>query len=73
MRSFELFARWVMPRFHGQIAPLAASQKWAKDNRQTIFAPVSAAVKKAYTDAGHSVPVDYQARLLGARDVKDET
>ena len=70
LESFELFARWVMPRYQGSLDSIVASRDWCRDNRRTIFAPVSAAVKKAYTDAGHEAPDDYKLRLLGARDIE---
>lgn len=71
-RSFELFARWVMPRFQGSLDTIVRSREWAKANQKTIFAPVSSAVKQAYTDAGHAVPEDYKMRLLGAKHVNEE-
>ena len=30
-KSYELFARYVMPRFQGSAAPLAASNEWVRD------------------------------------------
>ena len=69
LNSYELFARWVMPRFQGSLDALARSEAWCRENRKTIFAPSVAAVHKAYTDAGHVAPEDYQKRLLGAEDV----
>ena len=68
LKSFELFARWVMPRYQGSLDALVASQQWARDNRQSIFAPSVAAVRRAYRDAGRKPPGDYRQRLLGARD-----
>ena len=68
--SFELFARWVMPRYQGSLDTITASRDWCRENRKTIFSPTTAAVKKAYTDAGHEAPADFDMRLLGARDVE---
>jgi limonene 1,2-monooxygenase len=68
--SFELFARWVMPRYQGSLDTITASRDWCRDNRKTIFAPMTAAVKKAYTDAGREAPADFDMRLLGARDIE---
>ncbi len=68
MKSFELFARWVMPRFQGSLDTVVASREWTKANRRTIFSPNVAAIAKAYTDAGKPVPEEYKARLAGARD-----
>ncbi len=69
LKSFELFARWVMPRYQGSLDAPLASQQWARDNRQSIFSPSVAAVEKAYTDAGRKAPQDFNQRLLGARDI----
>lgn len=68
MQSFELFARWVMPRFQGSVDSIYASRDWARANRKSIFTPSIAAVKKAYDDAGRAVPEDYKKRLLGTLD-----
>ena len=69
MRSYELFARYVMPRFQGSLDTIMASNAWAKSNRRTIFGPNVAAITKAYTDAGRAVPEEFRARTPGARDV----
>jgi limonene 1,2-monooxygenase len=50
MRSFELFARYVMPRFQGSLAGVEASQRWASENRETLFGQTVAAITKATTD-----------------------
>ena len=55
-RSFELFARWVMPRFQGSLAMPAASREWCSENRNGIFGPSIGAIRKAFTDAGQDVP-----------------
>jgi limonene 1,2-monooxygenase len=68
MKSFELFARWVMPRFQGSLDTVVASREWTKANRRTIFSPNVAAIAKAYTDAGKPIPEEYKTRLAGARD-----
>ncbi len=68
MKSFELFARWVMPQFQGSVDSIRASQDWTKARRKDIFVPSIAAVKKAYDDAGRTAPEDYKARLLGTMD-----
>jgi limonene 1,2-monooxygenase len=69
-RCYELFARWVMPKFQGQLEMQTASRDWCRENRKTIFGPNVAAIQKAYTDAGKPVPEEYKTRLAGGRDVK---
>ncbi len=70
-KSYELFARYVMPRFQGSLDSIIASNEWARSNRRTIFGPNVAAIRKAYTDAGRDVPEDFRQRTPGARDVAD--
>ena len=65
-RSYELFARYVAPRFQGSLDTVKASFEWAKSNSATIFGPNVAAVRKAYEDAGKAVPEDFTTRLTGA-------
>jgi limonene 1,2-monooxygenase len=55
-RSFELFARWVMPRFQGTLAMPQQSRDWVSANRESIFAPNMAALKQAFRDAGQEAP-----------------
>jgi limonene 1,2-monooxygenase len=69
-RSYELFARYVMPRFQGSLDTVAASHQWARDNRKTVFSPNVEALRKAFADAGRAVPAEFHARASGARDVE---
>jgi len=62
-RSFELFARWVMPRFQGSLRMPEESRAWCVENREGIFAPNLDALKQAFTDAGQSVPDMERLRL----------
>jgi limonene 1,2-monooxygenase len=68
-RSYELFARWVMPRFQGTLEMPKASYDWAVANRKTIFGPNVAALRQAFTDTGRTPPDAFDARAAGARDV----
>ncbi len=67
-RSYELFARWVMPRFQQSLDRPQNSRDWAAANRKTIFGPNVAALRKAFTDAGRAVPDSFAARASGGRD-----
>jgi len=68
LRSYELFARYVMPRFQGSIEMTRGSNEWARENRRTIFSPNVEAIRRAFTDAGREVPAEFQQRTSGARD-----
>ena len=69
LKSYELFARYVMPRFQGSLDTVAGSNQWCRDKRKTIFGPNVAAIRKAFTDAGKPVPKEFMARTAGASDV----
>ena len=63
LRSYELFARWVMPRFQGSAEAPSASREWCSENRGGIFGPAMNALKKAFTDAGQEVPDTMRMKL----------
>jgi limonene 1,2-monooxygenase len=69
LRSYELFARYVMPRFQGSLETIRDSNEWARGNRKTIFSPNVDAIRRAYLDAGRAIPEDFRQRTSGARDV----
>jgi len=68
LRSYELFARHVMPHFQGSLGPIIGSNAWARENRRQVFGATPEAVRRAFTDFGHSVPEEYRSRTIGARD-----
>jgi len=68
-KSYELFARYVMPRFQGAAAPLVASNEWVRANRKRVLGANVEAVRRAYTDTGRPVPEEYRFRTVGARDI----
>ncbi|MDI3307163.1 MAG: LLM class flavin-dependent oxidoreductase [Acetobacteraceae bacterium] len=63
LRSYELFARWVMPRFQHSVETTIASREWCSVNRTGIFGPSMSALRKAFTDAGQEVPDHMRLRL----------
>jgi limonene 1,2-monooxygenase len=68
LRSYELSARYVMPRFQGSLDTVAGSSEWARANRKTIFGPSVEAIRKAYADAGRPLPKEFMVRTSGAAD-----
>jgi limonene 1,2-monooxygenase len=50
LRSYELFAREVMPRFQSSTASLVNSRDWAAENRPTFIGAATGAVMKAFQD-----------------------
>lgn len=49
-RSYELFARYVMPHFQGHLEPLERSRDFAADNRERFMGRAMEAVTKAFED-----------------------
>jgi limonene 1,2-monooxygenase len=68
-KSYELFARYVMPRFQGVLDPVMGSNAWLRANRKKVLAGNVEAVRRAFTDTGRVVPDEYRFRTVGARDV----
>jgi limonene 1,2-monooxygenase len=62
-KSYELMARYVMPKFQGQLAPIVDSQQWVANNRETIFGTTPAAMLKAFADAGKEIPPEMAERM----------
>jgi limonene 1,2-monooxygenase len=70
LKSYELFARYVMPRFQGLLDTVRGSNDWARGNRKTIFSPNVEAIRRAYLDAGRPIPAEFRQRTSGARDIE---
>ena len=47
LRSYELIARYVMPKFQGTTTSLKASQQWASDNRIELMESRKKSIDKA--------------------------
>ena len=69
LRSYELFARYVMPQFQGSLDTVIGSNKFVRDNRARVVGGTVEAVRRAFTDHGRAVPEGYRERTIGARDV----
>jgi limonene 1,2-monooxygenase len=69
LKSYELFARYVMPRFQRSTDTLIGSNQWIRDNRRRILGNNVEAVRRAFTDTGRAVPDEYRYRTVGAQDV----
>jgi limonene 1,2-monooxygenase len=71
MRSYELFARYVMPRFQGSLETIRDSNEFVRSNRARVVGGTVDAVRRAFTDQGRDVPEGFRERTIGARDVAD--
>ncbi len=68
LRSYELFARYVMPQFQGSLDTVIGSNQFVRDNRQRVVGGTVEAVRRAFTDHGRAVPEGFRERTIGARD-----
>ncbi len=71
MRSYELFARYVMPRFQGSLETIRGSNEFVRSNRAQVVGGTVEAVRRAFTDQGREMPEGFRDRTIGARDVAD--
>jgi limonene 1,2-monooxygenase len=55
-RSYELFARWVAPRFQNSLAPIETANTWAADNREALNKNEVSAVVAAFNTLGAPAP-----------------
>ncbi len=69
LRSYELFARYVIPQFQGSLDMIAGSNQFVRDNRKRVVGGTVEAVRRAFTDQGREVPEGYRERTIGARDL----
>ena len=61
--SYELFARYVAPKFQGQLDRISDSQEFVSSHRTTIFGPNAAAIGKAFIDGGVALPEPMLQRM----------
>jgi len=72
-RSYELLARYVAPRFQGQLDAIVDSRNWVEGNMRTVFGATPVAMERAFTDAGKPLPpamAEAQAKRLARQAAK---
>ena len=67
-KSFELFARYVAPRFQGQLASVEGTQQWVASGGGAVSFSRNDVLAKAFTDAGQDIPDFLQAPAEAASD-----
>jgi limonene 1,2-monooxygenase len=50
LHSYELLARYVMPQFQGSVLSTEASNRWARERRDTLMAGRTSAIERARQD-----------------------
>ncbi|MCY3923245.1 MAG: LLM class flavin-dependent oxidoreductase [Chloroflexi bacterium] len=65
-RSYELFMRYVAPRYQGQLDRIVASRDFVEDRQLDIFGAGNKAMAKAFADAGKEMPEAFRQGLESA-------
>ena len=65
-RSYELWARYVAPRFQGQLQTIEDNRDWIEGSLATVFSNVGPAFAKAFEDGGKPVPEPIAKALAAA-------
>ena len=71
-RSYELWARYVAPRFQGQLGVIEANRDWIEEHQGTVFGPGTAAYVKAFADAGKELPQQMKDALEAAKKAREQ-
>lgn len=70
-RSYELWMRYVAPRFQGQVRVIEDNRDWIEDHLGAVFGKTQAAQVKAFGDAGKELPPEVQAQMDAARRARE--
>ncbi len=70
-RSYELWARYVAPRFQGQLDVMEANRNWIEGDLTRVFAHTAKAQVKAFSDAGKQLPPEVKAAMDAMRKARE--
>lgn len=70
-RSYELIARYVAPRFQGQLESLEDNRNWIEERLGKVFGGTAQAQVKAFTDAGKDLPPAMLAAMEAMRKARE--
>lgn len=71
LRSYELWMRYVAPRFQGQIEVLEANRNWIEGHLGEVFAKTAQAQVKAFSDAGKELPPEVKEQMDAMRRARE--
>ncbi|MFN0094529.1 MAG: LLM class flavin-dependent oxidoreductase [Dehalococcoidia bacterium] len=71
IHSYELFQRYVAPRFQGQMAPIIENRDWIEGKMNDVFGGVGKAYVRAFKDLGKDVPPELTAGLEAQRKARE--
>jgi limonene 1,2-monooxygenase len=71
-RSYELWMRYVAPRFQGQLDTVVEARDWVEDAMGSVFGNLDRAFEKAFQDAGKEIPETVQRGIDAMRKQRAE-
>jgi limonene 1,2-monooxygenase len=71
-RSYELWMRYVAPRFQGQYETVVEARDWVEDAMGRVFGGLDKAFEKAFKDAGKEIPEQVQRGIEAMRRQRAE-
>ena len=71
LRSYELWARYVAPRFQNQLETIEENRDWIEANNAIAFRGTNAAFAKAFEDAGKELPQQLKDGIEAARKARE--
>ena len=71
LRSYELWMRYVAPRFQGQISVIEDNRDWIEKNLAQVFGKTAAAQVKAFSDAGKELPPEVKEQMDAMRKARE--
>jgi limonene 1,2-monooxygenase len=66
IKSYELFAKYVMPHFQGQLSAPKVSHDWATEKRGELFGRAGQAMMNAITSHVDEKKLDAEAAAVAA-------
>jgi limonene 1,2-monooxygenase len=70
-RSYELLARYVAPRFQGQLETIEQNRNWVEGNMGSVFGSLDLAFAKAFEDSGKAIPDQIKQGLDAMRQARE--
>ncbi len=69
--SYELFARYVAPRFQGQLEVLEENRNWIETNMGEVFKGTAKAQVQAFAEAGKELPEEMRRAMEQMRRARE--
>jgi limonene 1,2-monooxygenase len=72
LHSYELWARYVAPRFQGQLQTVVDNRDWIETNINLAFRGNAAALRRAFEDTGKEMPEEMRKQIEAMRRRREQ-